>query len=104
VTELTVVAVPMPSGALTALPVTLSAPMSAEVAMPTGGVEGWGAMHTQDTPAASWHILVPPAFGRLPNVQIYLTTGEPVIVDFTATLTDVYVTFPNPTAGYAVLT
>lgn len=57
---------------------------------------------TQTDPSAQWTI--PHAFGRRPDVDVYLTSGELVITDVSASATQVVVTFPTPTAGYAVLT
>ena len=58
--------------------------------------------YAQTVPSAQWTISH--TFGRRPDVNVYLTTGERVITDVTASTTQVVITFPTPTAGYAVLT
>lgn len=67
-----------------------------------GGAGPAGFQYLQSTAAASWSI--PHAFGRRPNVELYTLAGERVFTDLTATTSAVYVTFPSPTSGYAVLT
>jgi hypothetical protein len=59
-------------------------------------------LYTQEAPAASW--VIPHSFGRVPDVAVYLTTGEQIDPDIIATETNVTVTFPTATAGSAVLT
>jgi hypothetical protein len=61
----------------------------------------YGLMHTQATPAATWTI--PHLLGRLPVVATYLTSGEEVDTDLDATTDQVVITWPAPTAGWAVL-
>lgn len=92
------------SGAPVAVPVTLQAPLSASVSLTSGpALAGWGHVHTQASAASSWHVPVPPELGRRPVVQVYLSDGELVWADVTASPTDVYVTFPAPYAGFVVL-
>lgn len=68
---------------------------------PPGGGTGSGAqIHQQTTPTATW--TVTHTFGRLPAVDLYIA-GVLVEADVEATTTSVTVTFPTPTAGYAVL-
>jgi hypothetical protein len=62
-----------------------------------------GYEYTQSTPLATWTIPVPGAMGRRPNVAVYVA-GEMVETDVTSSLTEVVITFPEPTAGTAVLT
>lgn len=50
--------------------------------------------------SATW-ILVHP-LGRVPTVQVYLTSGESVLSDFTATTTQITVTFPAPQQGFVL--
>lgn len=59
--------------------------------------------HVQSTPAATWIIDVPAAFGRRPAVSIYLG-NELVDTDIVASSTTVSVIFPAPASGSAVLT
>jgi hypothetical protein len=61
----------------------------------------YGLVHTQATPAATWTI--PHLLGRLPVVATYLTSGEVVDTDLDASTDQVVVTWPAPTAGWAVL-
>lgn len=66
-----------------------------------GPAPDYAHVHEQSTPAATWTI--PHTFGRLPVVATYLTTGEVVDTDLDADTTQVVLTFPAPTAGWAVL-
>jgi hypothetical protein len=66
----------------------------------TGGSSGFE--HTQVAAAATWTIAH--GLGRLPNVAVYLNSGEEVETDVTSTSTQVSITFPTATAGKAVLT
>lgn len=65
-----------------------------------------GFVHMQTTAVAQWAFANP--LGRLPNVEIYVSDGnggyDVVDTDVDATTTQVTITFPEPTAGYAVLT
>jgi len=98
----TITAVPLPSSSLSAVPVTMPMSLNGVAALPVSG-GSVGYMHTQSTPSAQWHITFPD-LGRLPSVQIYLTTGEMLLTDIVSTSTSVTVTFPSATAGYAVIT
>jgi hypothetical protein len=99
----TITAVPFPTSTLTAVPVSMPLSLNGVVALPVSSGGGAGYMHTQSSPSAQWHITFPD-LGRLPSVQIYLTTGEFIITDVLSTSTSVTVTFPSATAGYAVIT
>jgi hypothetical protein len=71
------------------------------------GRDGAGAIAVEAhvaAPAGTWILPVPDGFGRRPEVAVYLETGEQVFADVVASPTLVTVTFPTPTAGYAVLT
>jgi hypothetical protein len=98
----TVTAVPLPSSTITAVPVSMPQSLNASASLPVSS-GGTGYMHTQSTPAAQWFITFPD-LGRLPSVQIYLTSGEAILTDVVSTSTSVTVTFPSATAGYAVIT
>jgi hypothetical protein len=98
----TITAVPLPSTSISAVPVSMPIGLNATAALPVSS-GGTGYMHTQSSPAAQWYITFPD-LGRLPNVQIYLTSGEFIITDVLSTSTSVTVTFPSATAGYAVIT
>ncbi len=100
--SVTVVAVPTSSPV--AVPVALSDAPTATVSLNSGpALAGWGHVHHQSSPAASWHVPVPPELGRRPVVSVYLEDGELILTDVVATATDVYLTFPAPIAGYVVL-
>lgn len=99
---MTIFAVPLPIATPYAVPVTLPQGLNAVASLPaTGGSSG--LMHTQTTPSAQWVIPIA-SLGRLPSVQIYLTTGESILTDLVVTTTLVTITFPSATAGYAVIT
>jgi len=66
---------------------------------PTGPSAGY--VHTQPSAAATWSITH--GRGRLPDVAIYVG-GVLVEADVAATTTTASISFPAPTAGYAVLT
>jgi hypothetical protein len=99
----TITAVPLPTTTISAIPVSMPMSLNASVALPVMSGGGAGYMHTQGTPAAQWHVTFP-ELGRLPSVQIYLTSGENILTDIVSTSTSVTVTFPSATAGYAVIT
>jgi hypothetical protein len=42
------------------------------------------------------------ALGRVPAVQVYLSSGEPVITDVAVTSTQITVTFPSPQQGFVL--
>jgi hypothetical protein len=98
----TITAVPLPIASLTAVPVSMPTGLNGVAALPVSS-GGSGYMHTQSTPSAQWHITFPD-LGRLPAVQIYLTSGEAILTDVVSTSTSVTVTFPSATSGYAVIT
>lgn len=60
-----------------------------------------GVQYEQVTPLATWTWAH--NFGRRPNVAI-IVNDEIIDTDVIATPTNVTATFPNPTAGYAVMT
>lgn len=66
------------------------------------GIASAGAwVHTQESASASWAIAHP--LGRQPGVGTYIG-GELVEGDVVASATHVYITWPSPLAGTAVLT
>lgn len=73
-------------------------------ALPPGGGEGGSDAFefVQNTPSASWSILVPASMNRRPNVSVYVG-GKLVFADISATSSAVNITFPSPVAGSAVL-
>jgi hypothetical protein len=50
--------------------------------------------------AATW--VLGHSLGRVPTVQVYLSTGETVLTDVTATTTQITVTFPSPQQGFVL--
>lgn len=60
-----------------------------------------GVLFTQNSPLASWTI--PNTLGRLCAVDIFVD-GELVLADVTVSNSQVVISFPQPTAGVAVLT
>jgi hypothetical protein len=101
---ITVEAVSPPSVPIAATVDAPGIPTATVSAFSGPAVESWGSRVDQSTPSASWNIPVPPSIGRVPSVSIYLTTGELVFADVTATDTNVYITFPSPYAGFVILT
>ena len=97
---MTITAVPLPTTTITAFPVSMPQSLNAQASLPVVGSSGW--MHTQGTPSAQWYITFPD-MGRLPNVQIYLISGEVILTDLVSTSASVTITFPSATAGYAVI-
>lgn len=51
--------------------------------------------------AATWTLSHP--LGRVPSVQVFLTGGEAVLADITASDTQITVTFPFPQQGFVLL-
>lgn len=66
------------------------------------GPSGGFMRHDQLAPAATW--IIAHTFGRVPNVGVYLPSGERVWTDFVASDTGVTVTFPSAETGFAILT
>ena len=50
--------------------------------------------------SASWILSHP--LGRVPTVQVYLSTGEAVLTDMLATTSQITVTFPSPQQGFVL--
>lgn len=50
--------------------------------------------------AATW--VLNHGLGRVPTVQVYLTSGESVLTDVAVTTTQITVTFPSPQAGFVL--
>lgn len=65
------------------------------------GAPGSGFVFEQPDPVASWTI--PHPFGRPPAVTCIID-GHPVDTSCTVTATHVYLTWPYPVAGTAILT
>jgi hypothetical protein len=70
-----------------------------------GGSTTWSGYSQTFTAASSVTMSVPSGFGgRIPEVGVYLATGEKVIADVTASTTSVTVTFSGPYSGTILLT
>ncbi len=76
------------------------APLAAIIGPPGPPGSGSGAVRLNASLAATW--VLSHSLGRIPGVQIYLSTGEPVITDISATATQITVTFPSPQQGFAL--
>lgn len=50
--------------------------------------------------ASTW--VLSHGLGRVPTVQVYLTSGEAVLSDLFATTTQITVTFPSPQQGFVL--
>ena len=50
--------------------------------------------------AATWILANP--LGRIPTVQVFLATGEPVLTDVQASTLQITVTFPSPQQGFVL--
>lgn len=50
--------------------------------------------------AATW--VLNHGLGRVPSVQVYLSTGENVLSDIAATTSQITVTFPSPQQGFVL--
>lgn len=95
-----------PLGMLEALGRDPALPVAAIVgppgpAGPQGPAGAGSAPLRLDAPlAATWALSH--ALGRVPTVQVYLSTGESVLTDVTATTTQITVTFPSPQQGFVL--
>jgi len=58
--------------------------------------------HEQTSPSASWNITHP--LNKIPNVDVYLSTGEQVITDISVTETSINVTFAQAQTGWIIAT
>ena len=50
--------------------------------------------------ASTW--VLSHGLGRVPTIQIYLSTGEAVLTDVAATTSQITVTFPSPQQGFVL--
>jgi hypothetical protein len=50
--------------------------------------------------ASTW--VLSHGLGRVPTVQVYLTTGEAVLTDVTATSSQITASFPSPQQGFVL--
>ncbi len=50
--------------------------------------------------AATW--VLGHGLGRVPTVQVYLPSGEAVLADIAATISQITVTFPSPQTGFVL--
>ncbi len=95
-----------PSGMSQAILRNPTAPIAAIIGPPgpTGpqGAAGSGSapLRINASLASTWTL--PHSLGRVPTVQVYLTTGEQVLTDVQATTTQITVTFPSPQAGFVL--
>lgn len=64
------------------------------------GEAGGGVRFDVSTPSASW--IIPHGFGRVPIVSVYLSTGEQVLADVSATATTINVVMTAPRAGFVI--
>lgn len=56
-----------------------------------------------EVPVSTW-VFTFPDLGRMPSVSIFLSTGEAVDADVTATTSAVSVSFPSPQSGWLIIT
>lgn len=68
---------------------------------PVGPQGPIGAPLRLDAPLAATWILAH-TLGRVPTVQVYLSTGENVLTDVVATSAQITVTFPAPRQGFVL--
>lgn len=77
------------------------APIAAIIGPPgPAGPAGESRVYEVANEAGTW--IIPHDLGRLPQVQVYLATGELVLADVAATTTTITITFASPTAGFVV--
>ncbi len=95
-----------PLGMLEALSRNPDLPVAAIVG-PPGPVGPQGAAGAGSAPlrleaslAATW--VLSHGLGRVPTVQVYLSTGEAVLTDVAATTSQITVTFPSPQQGFVL--
>lgn len=86
-------------GVLPTLPQHLTT--KAYVDAQTGGVGKAGIEYTQSTPAASWTIPTA-ALARHASVSVWVG-GEEVETDVTQDANYVYIVFPSPKSGFAIV-
>ncbi len=89
-----------PSGLAEAVARNPETPVAAIIGPPGPPGSGSGAVRLNATLAATW--VLNHALGRIPGVQVYLSSGEPVITDVAATATQITVTFPSPQQGFVL--
>lgn len=76
------------------------APFAAIIGPPGPPGSGSGAVRLNASLAATW--VLGHSLGRVPGVQVFLSSGEPVITDIAATSTQITVTFPSPQQGFVL--
>lgn len=95
-----------PFGMAQALARDASLPVAAIVGPPgpTGpqGPAGAGSAPLRFDASLSATWVLAHSLGRVPTVQVYLSTGEPVLTDVVATSTQITVTFHNPQQGFVL--
>ena len=95
-----------PLGMLAALERDSAWPVAAVVGPPgppgPQGAAGAGSapLRLDASLAATW--ILPHPLGRVPTVQVYLSTGEAVLTDVSATTSQITVTFPSPHQGFVL--
>lgn len=68
---------------------------------PPGPTGGGNSVKVDVGLASTWIVANP--LGRIPIVDVYLSTGELVLADVTSTVLYITVTFPSPQQGFVVL-
>lgn len=89
-----------PAGMIPALERNPALPIAAVIGPP--GPPGADAvpLRIEASLAATWTL--PHSLGRVPTVQVFLSTGEAVLTDIAASETSITVTFPSPRQGFVL--
>lgn len=89
-----------PSGLAESIARNPATPVAAIIGPPGPPGTGSGAVRLDASLASTW--VLGHALGRVPGVQVYLASGEPVITDISVTTTQITVTFPSPQQGFVL--
>jgi hypothetical protein len=80
--------------------------IEADVGLPgrdgANGAGGFSQKLDQLSAASTWIFVH--GKGAIPNVQVYLTSGERIIADVMSSSTSVTIVFATPTSGFIILT
>ena len=89
-----------PAGMLEALEREPSGAVAAVIGPPGPSGPSAAPLRIDASLAATW--ILPHPLGRVPTVQVFLGTGEPVLTDVAANAAQITVTFPSPQQGFVL--
>jgi len=89
-----------PAGMAQALERDPTIPVAALIGPPGPAGPTAAPLRLDSSLAATW--ILPHSLGRMPTVQVFLGSGEPVLTDVVADPDQITVTFPAPQQGFVL--